>query len=1064
MGPSKTPRRKSGGSIVLRTLLCAITSVSLLCGVPAVAMAQLASQTALVGTVTDSGGGVLPGASVVAVNVGSGDTYQTVTNEQGQYNIPSVRLGEYEITITLDGFQTFKATGVTVLGNQVVRRDASLPVGDLAETITVEAGAAVLQTDRAAISATVEKRAVVDLPMAGRNVWQMAATTPGVLQGTTSDIGLTFRGAGQRDIQNSLTLDGINSSSNLLAATSVRPIADAVEEVQVQTGSTSAEYGSYLGVHINVVTKAGTNTLHGSIFEYYQSEKLDSREYFQNPNLPKNPRSSDQFGVQMDGPIVIPGLYDGRNRTFFMGAYEGVRAEGLSNQIVSVPTALMRQGNFSEVSTPIRNPRTGQPYPGNIIPQSDLSPIALSLLQYYPAPNGPGTAANLNATQSNLTDNDQVLFRIDQVLSNSARVNVRYNWDDSYISNFGAVPSTGFAQPRVNKNTLVGYTHTITPTLHNDFRVGYHRLDFDTLNNFAVDGIGSAGTDLGIPGFDADSRYSNPGIPTIGVTAFSSLGTGGSNWSQFDTTFQLSNVLAYTKGNHNVRAGFDIRKMATGRRAANDPRGAFTFNGDMTGYSMADFMLGIPRTVRTPVDQLQGHVGQWRNGFFVNDTWQAARNLTLNLGLRYERNTPAQTYEGLATMLNAEQTQIIPTTLPSVGFEFHEPNNKDFAPRLGATYRLSEKTVLRAGWGIYYNPNQMNSFTFLTNNPPLAAEFTFQNDPGSPTLSFEQPFGVVGPGGPPNMITPNRNLPNARKNQWSLDLQHEILPSTVLDVQYLASRTKNLDRSYFNNTPRPGAGPIDARRPNQSFREIRVIQNDLIANYDSVSLILKRRMTRGFLADAHYTWSKTRDMANHSNGGGSIVNDYDIWSDYGPAAWDVPHRFVLSFIYDTPFFRDSPNVFLRQVLGGWQIGSVTTLQSGTPLNVTIQGDRANIGRGAQRPNVTGSPSLNCQPNPNGLGLVNCIDASAFSLPDQFTFGNAPRNLLRGPGSKVTNLSLMKNVFVGGRARVQLRAEVFNLFNTVNWGNPNTTFGAANFGQITSAGQLRRMELGAKFLF
>lgn len=1049
-----------------RTLRFAAGGITLVLvlGLAAGAAAQLASQTALVGTVTDSGGGVLPGASVVATNVDAGDTYTTVTNAQGQYNIPAVRLGTYEITISLDGFQTFKATGVQVAGNQVVRRDAALPVGDLSETITVAAAAAVLQTDRAAVSQTVEKRAVVDLPMAGRNVWQMAATTPGVLQGTTSDIGLTFRGAGQRDIQNSLTLDGINASSNLLAATSVRPIADAVEEVQVQTGSTSAEYGSYLGVHINVVTKSGTNTLHGSIFEYYQSEALDSRGYFDDPDAPKNPRSSDQFGVQVDGPVVIPGLYDGRNRTFFMGAYEGIRAESLSTQIVSVPTALMRQGNFSEVATPIRNPYTGVPYPGNIIPQDQLSPIAQRLLQYYPAATEPGTAANLTGLGSGLTDTNQVLARVDQVITSSARISVRYNWDDSYTSNFGAVPNTGIAQPRVNKNTLLGYTHTLTPSLHNDFRIGYHRIDFDTINNFTVDGIGSAGTELGIPGFDFDTRYDNPGIPSISVSAFNALGAGGTNWSQFDTTFQMSNVLAYTKGNHNIRAGFDIREMKTGRRAANTPRGAFTFNGDMTGYAMADFMLGVPRTVRTPVDQLLGHVGQWRNGFFINDVWQATRNMTLSLGLRYERNSPAQTYTGLATMLNAEQTQIIPTDLPSPGFQFHEPNNKDFAPRLGATYRLSDKTVLRAGWGIYYNPNQMNSFTFLTNNPPLAAEFTFQNDPGNPTLTFEQPFGVVGPGGPPNMITPNRHLPNARKNQWSLDLQQELWSSTVLDVQYLASRTKNLDRSFYNNTPTPGPGPIDARRPNQDFREIRTIQNDLVADYDSLSVILRRRLTNGFMANAHYTWSKTRDMANHSNGGGATVDNYDIWSDYGPANWDVPHRFVLSLLYDTPFFRDSPNPFLKHVLGGWQVGTVTTLESGTPLNVTIQGDRANIGRGGQRPNVTGSPSLNCADNPSGLGLVNCIDASAFSMPDQYTFGNAPRNMLRGPGSKVTNLSLMKNVFVGGRARLQLRAEIFNLFNTVNWGNPNTTFGAANFGRVTSAGAMRRMELGAKFLF
>ena len=1028
------------------------------------AWAQLAGQTALVGTVTDSSGGVMPGASVTAVNVNTKDTYEAVTNSQGQYNIQSVRLGRYEITIALEGFQTFKATGIDVAGNQVVRIDAALAVGGVEQTVTVEAAATVLATDRAALSETIDQRAVVDLPLSGRNVWQLASTTPGVLGGQTSDIGLTFRGAGQRDIQNSLTLDGISSSSNLLAATSMRPIAEAVTEVQVQTGSTSAEYGSYLGVHINVVTKSGTNQPHGAAFEYYQSDALDARGYFENRANPPNPRSSHQFGVQMDGPVVIPGLYDGRNRTFFMGAYEGVRSESQTSPIISVPTAQMRQGNFSEISTAIRNPFTGQPFPGNIIPQSMISPTAEQYLDYYPLPNRAGTASNYQGEAFNKDDVNQLLLRVDQNVNNNIRLYGRYNWHDSYDLNGSSIEIQSITQPRVNKNSLFSYTHTIGSNLHNDFRIGYHRIDFDTLNYFWVNDLPGAGAALGIPGFDGDVKYGNLGIPSVSISAFSGLGSGGTNWHQFDTTFQLSNVLAYTRGTHNIRAGFDTRRMATGRRAANSPRGSFAFNGDMTGYSVADFMLGLPRTVTTPVDQLQGHVGHWRNGFFVNDSWQATRNMTLNLGLRYELNTPGQTYTGFASMLNADFTQIIPTSHPTAGFEFHEPNNKDFAPRLGATYRLTEKTVLRAGWGIYYNPNQMNTFTFLTNNPPLAAEFTFSSDPANPTLSFESPFGVVGPGGAPNMITPNRDLPNARKNQWSFDIQQEILPATVLDIQYLASRTKNLDRSYFINTPQPGPGPIDPRRPNQDFREIRVIQNDLVADYDSLSVILRRRMRQGLQANAHYTWSRTRDMANHSNSGGRTVNNFDIWSDYGPAAWDIPHRFVLSYVWEMPFFRTAENPVVRSLLGGWQLGGVTTLQSGAPLNVTIQGDRANVGSPSQRPDVVGSPTVDCQPNPTGLGLINCIDPAAFALPAQFTFGNAPRNMLRGLGSKVTDMSLGKNFALVGRTQIQVRAEVFNVFNTVNWGNPNTTFGAANFGRVTSAGTMRRVELGAKLLF
>ncbi len=364
------------------------------------AAAQLASQTALVGTVTDSGGLVLPGAQVVAVNVGTKDTYEATTNGEGYYNVQFVRAGKYDITITLAGFQTFKTTGVEVANNQVVRTNGALKPGGVSETVNVEARAQVLNTDSAAIAETVGERAIRELPLNGRNVWNLAATTPGVVSAGTSDIGLSFRGAGQREIQNSLALDGISSSSNLLAATSMRPISDAVTEVQVQTGSTTAEFGSYLGVHINVVTKSGTNDPHGALAYYYQDESLDARGYFENRANPKNPRSRDQFSFQVDGPVVIPKLYDGRNKTFFMAAYEGVRAQGLSPAFATVPTAKMRQGDFSEQTTPVRNPFTGQNFPGNIIPTSMLSPASLSLLnQYYPMPNLPGLASNIQATR-----------------------------------------------------------------------------------------------------------------------------------------------------------------------------------------------------------------------------------------------------------------------------------------------------------------------------------------------------------------------------------------------------------------------------------------------------------------------------------------------------------------------------------------------------------------------------------------------------------------------------------------------------------------------------------------
>ena len=1033
------------------------------------AHAQLASQTALIGTVTDAGGLVLPGASVVAVNSGTRDTYEATTNGEGDYYIQFVRPGTYDITVTANGFQAFKAIGVEVGSNQVVRTNAVMQIGGLNESVSVQADAQVLDTDRATVSQTIGQRAIVELPLSGRNVWSLASTTPGVLGGLNSDIGLSFRGAGQREIQNSLSLDGINSSSNLLAATSMRPIADAVTEIQVQTGSTSAEYVSYLGVHINVVTKSGTNTPHGSLFYFMQDDAFDSRGYFENRALPANPRNRKQFGAQFDGPLMIPRLYDGRNRTFFMGAYEGVRGEAITSPFASVPTALMRSGNFSEIATPIRNPFTGQAYPGNIIPQSQLSPTALKLLEYYPTANLAGTANNLQGPSAADDNVDQLLMRVDQNLGNKVRLNVRYNWHDSFASNVfnAAIPATAVSQPRVNDNWLFSYTHTLRPNLHNDFRIGYHRIDFDTLNPFAVSGPADAGAALGIPGFDGDVRFAKPGLPSVNVSNFAGIGAGGTNWYQFDTTFQVSNVLAQSIGAHNLRAGFDLRRLATGRRAANDPRGLFSFTGDITGYSMADFMLGLPRTVIPPTDQIQGHVGGWRNGFFVNDVWQPARDVTLSLGLRYELNTPVQTYEGLATMLAEDFETIIPATLPSKGFKFHEPNNTDFAPRLGATYRIGTKTVVRAGFGIYYNPNQMNSFTFLTNNPPLAAVTTYTSDPANPTLSFDRPTGAVGPAGRPDIISPTRELPNARKDQWSLDLQRELWRNTALDIQYVGSNTRHLDRSFFNNTPAPGPGPVDARRPSQKFRSRRIIQNDLVADYDALSLILRKRMSHGIQADAHYTWSRTRDMGTHSNGGGQTMDNYDIWRDYGPAIWDIPHRFVASYLYDLPFLKGSSQPIVRYVVAGWQVSGVTTVQSGSPVNITLSTDRANIGiSGQQRPDLVGPvPSLSCVEDPaRAPQPMNCFDPSAFALPAQFTFGNASRNLLRGPKSVTTDLSLMKNVPLGGTATFQLRVEMFNVFNNVNFGNPNAVFGSAAFGRITSAGAMRQVQIGGKVLF
>jgi hypothetical protein len=364
--------------------------------------------------------------------------------------------------------------------------------------------------------------------------------------------------------------------------------------------------------------------------------------------------------------------------------------------------------------------------------------------------------------------------------------------------------------------------------------------------------------------------------------------------------------------------------------------------------------------------------------------------------------------------------------------------------------------------GMYYNPNQFNTFSFLTNNPPLSPQFNFFSEPANPTLSFANPFGEVGPSPPPAVITPSWDLPNARKDQWSVDVQRELWPGTAMDLQYVGSRTVNLDFSFYNNTPLPGPGPVQARRPNPNFGVVRTIANTLSSSYHGVSVVFRKRMSAGLQATAHYTWSRTRDQGDNSNADQTPgVNPYTHAEDnYGRPVWDIPHRFVANYVYELPFFRNPQRPLLRSILGGWQISGITLLESGRPFNVTIAGDVANTGLGGQRPDLVGTPSANC----GRKTLVNCIDGSAFAQPRPFTYGNAPRGVLRGPRQVVTDLSLAKNFQIRGEARVQVRADFFNAFNTVNLNNPASVFGTATFGRITSARSMRRMQLGLRFSF
>ena len=1047
--------------------------------------AQLATTTSLVGTVSDTTGKSIPNAKITAVETGTLDTHTTLTKEQGYYSIEFVRVGTYNITVECPGFQKVTKTGITVDINQTVRTDVTLAVGAISQSVTVEAATTAIKTDDAAVSEIIGTRNVAELPLNGRDAMQLAVTTPGVLQGSKTSFtgvppGEDFVGAGTREISNSLSLDGISIMNNLITVTNTRPMVETVQEVEVQTGTYSAQYGAYMGVHINMVTKSGTNAIHGALVEFLRNQVLDARAFFTlptaaNPTAAKPPLRQNQFGVEFDGPVYIPKIYNGKDKTFFMASYEGFRLVQQSTSLSTQMPAAFFTGNFSAVPTSaitggaIKDPLNGNtPFPGNIIPPGRLSPLIAKLQQYYPATNLPGFASNFSVPVPTTQNYNQTNDRIDQNIGDKIRLYVRAHRQDWNVFGGSAIPVNGSTTPTTVTNYTVGYTHTLTPSLVNDFRVGRNFVNTATVNPFSSNGQKTAGTDLGIPGFTGDSTFNNPGIPDFSITGFNGFGNGGTNWYQNDSTSQLSEQISWSHGAHNIMAGMEFRRLATGRAAVNSARGAFSFNGLLSGYAPADFVLGLPQSFSTPGPEVRGRTAEWRDGFFLMDKWQVSRKLTLNYGLRYELPTVPYTINGVATELNPNQTALVGGT---PGYRFIAPNHNDWAPRLGFAYRITEKTVFRAGGGIYYNPNQTNSYTFLNTNPPYTTILNCTWSAGLTPPTLSNPFGSPGvcPSAPTAglIVTDPFHQPTARMNQWSAGLERQLWNGGGLEVQYLGSHSYHLDRSFYNNTPLPGPGSVNSRRPNPLFGPIRTINTDEIANYESMSVIFHQRMTRGLQVLASYTWSHTLDVTTDSNGGGTPMNPYWWKADYGNSNWDVRHRFVATFVYDIPFFNVS-NPLLKGAFAKWQANGIVTLQSGFPFNVSTSTDTANTASsGTYRPDLVHAASDNC-----GRGhLVGCIDATAFTVadlypivPTNFAYGNAGRNLLHGPGAQTVNFSVFKNFPIRERLKFQFRFETFGLFNHTNFGNPSSTINTSSFGNITSASGNRNIQLGGKLQF
>ncbi|HWF48424.1 MAG TPA: carboxypeptidase regulatory-like domain-containing protein [Bryobacteraceae bacterium] len=1040
---------------------------------------QLASSTSLVGTVTDSSGGVVAVANVTAVNDATQVSYKGVTNNAGIYNILYVPVGTYTITVESPGFQKAVHSSVIVEANQAVRTDFTMSVGQVSSEIVVSSAPPPFPTDDATITETISQTQVNNLPVNGLDPLKLAITTPGVTLSSDSPQGNPpgerFFGAGTRDIQNDITLDGVTLMNALFMTVNFRPDPSSVQEVNVQSGTYSAEYGNYLGVHVNEVTKSGGNQLHGSFSEFLGNTILNANTYdFSSKPIAKAPFHLNQFNTELDGPIVIPHVYDGRNKTFFMFDYQGLRQNTSPSNTYTVMTPLMRNGNFTEITgsklTDKYNPGA---ITGNVIAPSDLSPVAQAFLQVIPQANvrsastasGYALTSNFVTPVPSINNLDQYIGRIDENINSKTRLFFRYAYESASPEVGAAFPNDATVSPNYNSNFVVDYTQVISPSLINDVHVGRNDFHVSTVSpyytNKSVDTLAQTLDGL-IPGF----AYipADPGIPLMSITGITGAGNGGTNWFQGDTTWSIDENLSWTHGSHNIVAGFDLSHFHTTRLAANNAQGYFDFTGAVSGNAAADFMLGMPLTDTTVTPEVEGSGAQWRDGFYVQDKWDITRKLTLNLGFRYEYYTAPVSPTGYANVLNPAGTQLIPTTIPTANFALVQPYHLTPAPRFGFAYRLTNAWVFRGGFGIYYNPDQTNVYTLLATNPPEGTTFTY-NTSATTQLSFANPTpsSAAAPKPPPNIVTLPPFFPPATMNQWSFDVERTLWANAGLDVQYIGNHTDHLDTSWYNNTPLPGPGSIQANRPNQLWGVIRTLDNQAWSNYDALNVVLTQRFHSGLNFSLAYTWSHALDVATSANEGGQPANPYNFEADYGNALWNIPQRFVANFSYQLPFFNKTTNGLVRNVAAGWILSGIFATQSGMPFNVVASGDPANTGRsGQERPNLVSAPSENC-----GSKLVACVNTAAFAAPAPYTYGNAGRDILSGPGLTNLDASLSKNFRFGERVTFQFRAEAFNAFNHPNFANPSATFGTSTFGNITALNgnaPMRQFQFAGRLFF
>ena len=1036
------------------------------------AHAQSATAT-LFGGVVDQTGAPLADVRIRITKEETGISRTATSGPEGHFVFPLMTPGAYSAVAALRGFRTEIVKGIWLSVGEMATLDFELKVGGIQEEITVIAQRTLVEVATAARGSVVREEEMASLPLNRRQYLELALLGPGVAPPAAGSrlsvqANSSVNVGGAREASNNFLLDGVDNNDLFINRMVVNPSVDAIREFRIHSANYDAEYGRSGGAQVNVVTKSGTNRFHGSLYEFLRNSRLDARNFFDPPEEKIPQFQRNQFGGTLGGPLV-------KARTFFFFNFEGVRTRRAESRVANVPTLLEKIGDFSESGVTILDPFTGLPFSGNRIPEARIHPVGRNLAALYPDPNRSVARANFLASPVGRERSTQFNLRLDHEFSSRNHFFSRYSLIDGFDFDPFApkgvnVPGFGINALDKGQNLVIGDTHVIGPGVLNDFRFGFNRLRREVFpENQGRDVLES----LGITGLDVPTR--DQGFPSLVVAGYEQLGDDPNlPLARTTGTYHFTESMSLHHGAHFLKAGVEVRHYR--QDGFNDlfGRGQLNFQPVFSGDALADLLLGFPTLSIAAVNDNPQALRTTAYNVFFQDHWRIHSRLSLSAGLRYEFNTPPVDTDDRMIVFDVASQQLKPVGqdgVPRAGFDSDRNN---FAPRIGFSWDPDGKgkMVVRSAYGIFYDSGTLVENSALYFNPPFfQLDLFFPSEAG--LLTLDDPFPSAQAFSPaPSPITLGRDFRTAYVQQWSFGVQREIAKDILFEVDYVGSKGTGLVMKRNLNQPLPGPGDLGPRRSFAGFSDILIVESAASSIYHSLQARVRKHYSGGLYFSAAYTFSKAIDNTSaflESRGDDNTPqNSRNTRAERSLANFDLRHRLAVSLVYDLPFgprrrWLGGANGFLPGLVRNWQVSSILTSRSGQPFTPRLTIDNSNTGNvggffAHDRPNRVADARL-ANPTPDRF-----FNVDAFEKADPGSFGNSGRNILTGPTVRTLDLALARNFRIREGARLQFRAEFFNLLDRTSFDLPESFLERPTFGSITSAGPARQIQFGLKLLF